>query len=291
MKSETIKLARKPEWLRKRIDYNSMREMGNLLRSLNLNTVCESAKCPNMGECFRNGTATFLILGDVCTRNCKFCAIPTGKPLPPDTEEAKHLAEAAYKLKLKHVVITSVTRDDLPDGGASQFADCINAVNKRMPNTSIEVLIPDFKGNTDALDIVMAANPDIINHNVETVPELYKLICPMANYKQSLEVLNYVKTKRPDIYTKSGLMLGLGEKLPSVYSIIDDLKNIDCNMITIGQYLPPSNEHALLKEYIHPDIFKSIEDYCNNKDFLYTASGPYVRSSYHAFENFKQFKK
>ena len=290
MNTESKINKRKPEWLKKRLDYESMNEMGKMLRSLNLNTVCEGARCPNMGECFRNHTATFLILGEVCTRNCKFCAIPTGKTSPVDLEEPMHLAEAAVKLKLKHVVITSVTRDDLSDGGASQFAACVTAVKDRLPSASIEVLIPDFKGNTQALDIVIASGPDIINHNVETVPELYKDVRPMANYEQSLEVLRYVKQQKQEIYTKSGFMLGLGEKIDSVYKIIDDLKDISCDMLTIGQYLPPSHDHALLKEYIHPDLFKTLESYCNNKNFLYTASGPYVRSSYHAMEHFDKLK-
>jgi lipoic acid synthetase len=290
MNSSKESTKKKPEWLKKPLDYQSMHEMSKMLRSLNLSTVCEGARCPNMGECFRNRTATFLILGDVCTRNCRFCAIPTGKTSTPDPEEPMHLAEAAFKLQLKHVVITSVTRDDLPDGGATQFAACIKAVKERMPKASIEVLIPDFKGNIKALDIVMEANPDIVNHNIETVPELYKDVRPMANYQQSLDVLKYVKQQRPEIYTKSGFMLGLGEELDSVYQIIDDLKNIDCDMLTIGQYLPPSHNHALLKEYIHPDTFKALENYCIEKRFLYTASGPYVRSSYHAFESFGKLK-
>ncbi|MDY0140976.1 MAG: lipoyl synthase, partial [Bacteroidales bacterium] len=230
---------RKPNWLNKKLDYESMKEMGQMLRSLNLNTVCEEAKCPNMGECFRNQTATFMILGEVCTRNCKFCAIPTGKPSIVDELEPKHLAEAALKLNLKHVVITSVTRDDLPDGGANQFAKCIHEVRKVLPNSSIEVLIPDFKGNTQALDIVIAAKPEIINHNVETVPSLYKIARPMANYQQSLNVLDYVKKQASDIYTKSGIMLGLGETKDEIYKLFDDLININCDMLTIGQYLPP----------------------------------------------------
>ncbi|MDD2634562.1 MAG: lipoyl synthase, partial [Bacteroidales bacterium] len=226
---------RKPKWLNKKLDYESMKEMGQMLRSLNLNTVCEEAKCPNMGECFRNQTATFMILGDVCTRNCKFCAIATGKPSIVDELEPKHLAEAARKLKLKHVVITSVTRDDLSDGGANQFAKCIREIRKVLPNSSIEVLIPDFKGNTQALDIVIEAKPEIINHNVETISSLYKIARPMANYQQSLNVLAYVKQQASDIYTKSGIMLGLGETKDEIYKLFDDLININCDMLTIGQ--------------------------------------------------------
>lgn len=281
---------RKPDWLKKRLDYESMHEMSKLLRSLNLHTVCEGAKCPNMGECFRNRTATFLILGNVCTRNCRFCAIPKGTPITPDPKEPEHLAEAAVKLKLKHVVITSVTRDDLKDGGASQFAKCIKEVKFKLPEASIEILIPDFKYNKSALDTVMNANPDIINHNIETVPELYADVRPMANYTQSLNVLEYVKKQRPDILTKSGFMLGLGEELSSVFNIMNDLRKINCDILTVGQYLPPSHNHAILKSYIKPEIFNEIENYGKKIGFIYIASGPYVRSSYNALDVFTKIK-
>lgn len=281
---------RKPAWLNKRLDYASMKEMGEMLRSLNLHTVCEGAKCPNMGECFRNKTATFLILGEVCTRNCKFCAIPTGKPSTVDCEEPKHVAQAALKLKLNHVVITSVTRDDLPDGGATQFAKCIEEVRKVLPKSSIEVLIPDFKGDEKALEIVIKAKPEIINHNVETVPSLYKIARPMANYKRSLEVLSYVKSQNSDIYTKSGIMLGLGEKENEVMQLFDDLIESNCDMLTIGQYLPPSHDHASLKEYVAPEVFEEYKQTGLAKGFKYVASGPYVRSSYNALEGIKELK-
>ncbi len=267
-----------------------MKEMGSMLRSLNLHTVCEDAKCPNMGECFRNSTATFMILGEVCTRNCKFCAIPTGKTSPVDPEEPKHLAEAALKLNLKHVVITSVTRDDLPDGGATQFAKCIEEIRKVLPKSSIEVLIPDFQGNQKALDIVIKAKPEIINHNVETVPSLYEIARPMANYQQSLDVLKYVKEQNPKIYTKSGIMLGLGEKEDEIFSLFDNLVSIKCDMLTIGQYLPPSHDHAILKEYVAPEIFENYKNTALQKGFKYVASGPYVRSSYNALEGMKEVK-
>ncbi|PLX08050.1 MAG: lipoyl synthase [Marinilabiliales bacterium] len=281
---------RKPKWLNKKLDYESMKEMGSMLRSLNLHTVCEDAKCPNMGECFRNRTATFMILGEICTRNCRFCAIPGGKPTPVDPEEQKHLAEAALKLNLSHVVITSVTRDYLPDGGATQFAECIKEIRKVLTNSSIEVLIPDFKGDKKALDIVIKAKPEIINHNVETVPSLYKIARPMANYKQSLEVLNYVKSQDPDIYTKSGIMLGLGEKENEVLQLFDDLIEYNCDMLTIGQYLPPSHDHASLKEYVAPEVFENYKTTGLEKGFKYVASGPYVRSSYNALEGIKEVK-
>lgn len=282
---------KKPEWLNKHLDYKSMREMGHLLRNLYLHTVCEEAHCPNMGECFRRQTATFMILGEICTRNCRFCAIPRGQTSVPDPEEPEHLAVAAEKLGLEHVVITSVTRDDLPDGGAEQFAACVRAVRKRLPSVSVEVLIPDFKGDLNALQTVVNANPEIINHNVETVPSLYHEVRPMANYQRSLNVIKNVKELNPAIFTKSGFMLGLGEEEPQVKEMINDLKAVGCNMLTIGQYLPPSKKHALLKEYIHPDRFNALKAYCDEMGFVYTASGPYVRSSYMASDIFKQIKK
>lgn len=279
---------RKPAWLNKKLDYASMKEMGEMLRSLNLHTVCEGAKCPNMGECFRNRTATFMILGDVCTRNCKFCAIPSGKMSFVDSEEPKHLAEAALKLKLNHVVITSVTRDDLDDGGSEQFAKCIKAVRKVLPKSSIEVLIPDFQADDKALDNVINAKPEIVNHNVETVPSLYDIARPMANYRQSLKVLEYVKQQNPDIYTKSGIMLGLGETWEEVLLLFDDLRAVNCDMLTIGQYLPPSHDHASLKEYVSPEVFEDYKQAALAKGFRYVASGPYVRSSYNALEGMKE---
>jgi lipoic acid synthetase len=243
-----------------------------------------------MGECFRNHTATFMILGEICTRNCRFCAIPTGKPTPVDPEEPKHLAEAALKLKLKHVVITSVTRDDLDDGGATQFAECIKEIRKVLPDSSIEVLIPDFQGNEKAIDIVIEAKPEIINHNVETVPGLYEIARPMANYQQSLNVLKYVKEQNPEIYTKSGIMLGLGEQKDDVFKLFDDLVNINCDMLTIGQYLPPSHQHVSLKEYVTPEVFEEYKIKGLEKGFKYVASGPYVRSSYNALEGMNVVK-
>lgn len=279
---------RKPAWLNKKLDYASMKEMGEMLRSLNLHTVCEGAKCPNMGECFRNRTATFMILGDVCTRNCKFCAIPSGTTACVDLDEPKHLAEAALKLKLNHVVITSVTRDDLADGGSEQFAKCIAALREVLPKSSIEVLIPDFQADEQALDNVINAKPEIINHNVETVPSLYDIARPMANYRQSLKVLEYVKQQNPDIYTKSGIMLGLGETREEVLSLFDDLRAVNCDMLTIGQYLPPSHDHASLKEYVSPEVFEDYKQAALAKGFRYVASGPYVRSSYNALEGMKE---
>lgn len=281
---------RKPKWLNKKLDYASMKEMGEMLRSLNLHTVCEGAKCPNMGECFRNRTATFMILGEVCTRNCKFCAIPAGKTSCVDPQEPKHLAEAAEKLKLNHIVITSVTRDDLEDGGSTQFAKCIQEVKNALPKSSVEVLIPDFQGDEKALDVVIAAKPEIINHNVETVPSLYDIARPMADYRQSLDVLKYVKEQDPEIITKSGIMLGLGEPKDEVIALFDDLRAVNCDMLTIGQYLPPSHDHASLKEYATPELFEEFKQIALEKGFKYVASGPYVRSSYNAIEGLNEIK-
>lgn len=279
---------RKPEWLNKKLDYESMREIGNMLRELNLHSVCEGARCPNMGECFRNRTATFMILGNTCTRNCRFCAIPSGKVSAVDINEPKNLAIAAKKLNLKHVVVTSVTRDDLEDGGARQFAAVIHELRNSIPNVSVEVLTPDFNGNHHALDTVIEAKPEIFNHNVETIPSLYYEVRPMASYRQSLEVIEYVKTRAPQIITKSGLMLGLGETEEQVKEVINELHNHKCDMLTIGQYLPPSFNHALLKEYVHPEVFESYKKYALSLGFRYVASGPYVRSSYHAAESLTQ---
>lgn len=290
MKRENSRI-KKPEWLGKKIDYESMTKMGRMLRSMSLHTVCEEAHCPNMGECFRKQTATFMILGNVCTRNCSFCAIPAGKPAIPDPREPARLAQAAAKLKLKHVVITSVTRDDLPDGGAGHFARCVAEVKHLLPKSSVEVLIPDFEMDTHALDLLMEAAPDIVNHNVETVPFLYNEVRPMADYKRSLSVLNYIKKNYPGTVIKSGLMLGLGEKQEEVKQVIRDLADISCDMLTIGQYLPPSNQHALLKNYVHPEVFEEMKEYSQKAGVSYTASGPYVRSSYHAEDNYEQIKK
>ena len=278
---------KKPEWLNKKLNYQSIKKMGAILRSLNLHTVCEGAKCPNMGECFANSTATFMILGNICSRNCMFCAIPSGELLPPDPKEPENIVLAAKKLNLKHIVITSVTRDDLQDGGAKQFADCIYQIKKNMPGTTVEVLIPDMKADLKSLDIVLNAEPEILNHNVETVPELYSTVRPMANYKQSLFVLEYSKKHKPKIFTKSGIMLGLGEKKEDVLKLFDDLRSVNCDMLTIGQYLPPSKNHASLKEYIHPEIFNEYKEKALKRGFKYVVSGPYVRSSYNAVDGMK----
>ena len=283
--------SKKPEWLQKRFDFESMKQMGNMLRSLNLNTVCEGARCPNMGECFKNKTATFMILGNNCTRNCKFCAIES---LPPETvnpEEPTNVAIAAKKLGLKHVVVTSVTRDDLPDEGANQFAQTILAIKALPSSPTVEVLIPDLSNRHQLLKIVGDTKPDILNHNVETVPELYSAVRPMANYQRSLEVLEYYKKNYSDILTKSGIMLGLGESEKSVLLLMDDLRKYECDIMTIGQYLPPSKKHAELKAYITPEKFDFYKEEALQRGFKFVASGPYVRSSYQAAESISFIKQ
>jgi lipoic acid synthetase len=273
------------------MNIESMKELGTTLRSLKLHTVSDGALCPHMGECFKKKTATFLILGDVCTRNCTFCAIPSGKPAIIDTNEPLNVARAAKQLGLKHIVITSVTRDDLADGGSSQFANCIYEIKKGLPTATIEILIPDFKADVVALDKVIAAAPNIINHNIETVPSLYSSVRPLANYEQSLAVLRYVKQKDKTIITKSGIMLGLGEQYNEVLALFDDLVGVNCDMLTIGQYLPPSNKHIALKEYIEPQIFEEYRFIAMNKGFKYVSSAPYVRSSYIAEEGLSAILK
>ncbi len=281
-------MEQKPEWLKKKIDLKSLTGMQALMRSLSLNTVCEGADCPNRGECFKAGTATFMILGDTCTRNCRFCAVSKGKPLPPDPAEPEHVAEAAEKLGLKHVVVTSVTRDDLIDGGASQFAATINAIRPRLPESTVEVLIPDFQGSEDALNIVIAAKPDIINHNLETVPSLYKTVRPQAIYERSLELLKRVK--KSGILAKTGIMVGLGETKGEVLSLLDDTAALGCDMLTIGQYLQPSKAHLPVYEYICPGQFEEYKLAALEKGIRYVASAPLVRSSYNAAEAMKELK-
>lgn len=273
---------RKPEWLKRTFDPVAEERMKSLLRSLSLHSVCEDANCPNRGECFRNKTATFMILGDICTRGCRYCAVAKGSPLPLDFEEAQRVARAAEALELKHVVVTSVTRDDLPDGGAAQFARTIQAIRARLPGASVEVLIPDFQGSFEALQTVIDAKPDVINHNVETVPTLYPTVRPQADYLRSLELLRRVK--RVGIRSKSGLMAGLGETEAQVHALMDDLAAAGCDMLTIGQYLQPTKQHLPVAEYITPAQFDAYRAAALAKGIRYVASGPFVRSSYHAAE-------
>lgn len=274
---------RKPDWLKIKFeDPKHINKVERLLEGLSLHTVCEEATCPNRMECFNKGTATFMILGSVCTRNCRFCDVTTGRPDGVDPLEPENLAKATKELKLRHVVITSVTRDDLPDGGADQFVKCIEEVRKINKGTSIEVLIPDLRGNEEALAKIVAAAPEIINHNVETIPRLYDDVRPMANYEQSLKVLENVKKMNPKIFTKSGIMVGLGEKEEEVVRLFGDLRNIDCDFLTVGQYLQPSKNHHPVIEYVHPEIFKDYEKVAYELKFKHVASGPFVRSSYNA---------
>ena len=254
-----------------------------ILRDAKLHTVCEEASCPNLGECFRHGTATFMILGDLCTRRCPFCDVGHGKPLPPDPEEPAHLAETLAAMGLKYVVITSVDRDDLKDGGARHFVDCIRAARIASPGTRIEILTPDFRGRMDlALDILAADPPDVMNHNLETVPRLYKACRPGADYAHSLLLLKRFKSRCPDVPTKSGIMLGLGETDDEVVAVLNDLRAHDVDMLTVGQYLQPSPHHLPVERFVTPEQFVEFERIALEMGFRNVASGPLVRSSYHA---------
>lgn len=282
-------MLRKPEWLRTKIGhYKNLSTVEDTLKDLHLNTVCDAANCPNRSECFSNKTATFMILGSRCSRNCRFCDVAFGGMTTVDPEEPKHVAQAVKKLGLKHVVITSVTRDDLEDGGAFQFVNVINEIRESSPNVSIEVLIPDLQGNKEALKTIVDAKPEIINHNIETISRLYDAIRPSAIYERSLEVLSNVKDMDENIYTKSGLMVGLGEGEAEVIQVMKDLEAAGCDFLTIGQYLQPSKDHYPVKEYIHPDLFKKYEEIGLEIGFKAVASGPLIRSSYDALEMFNK---
>lgn len=277
-------MMRKPDWLKVSYNRESVEEIAQLMRSLNLNTVCKEANCPNLGECYKKHTATFMILGSQCTRNCRFCNISCGRPEPVDPEEPKNVALAAKHLGLKHAVVTSVTRDDLPDGGAEQFAKTIRAIREISPGTTVEVLISDMKGDRACLDVVMEAKPDVLNHNVETVPELYAAVRPQAKYERSLEVLRYCKAARPEGLTKTGFMVGLGETQEQIDRLMDDVLATGCDILTIGQYLQPSAEHAPLRRYVTPEEFDAYRDLALSKGFKHVASAPLARSSYRAQE-------
>ncbi|HDQ15182.1 MAG TPA: lipoyl synthase [Sediminispirochaeta sp.] len=276
---------KKPDWLKVPIrSGENLQTVKKLLKELELNTVCQAANCPNRMECFSQRTATFMILGDTCTRNCRFCNVSPGRPGVPDPEEPRRLAQAVVELGLKHTVITSVTRDDLPDGGAEHFARTVAAIREVKPETTVEVLIPDFKGDRRALATVLAAKPDILNHNLETVPRFYRSVRPQADYQRSLEVLARTKEIDPGMYTKSGIMVGLGETEEEIDALMDDLRRVDCDFITIGQYLPPSQEHYQLEEYVSPETFAKYQRMAYRKGFRFAASSPFVRSSYKAAE-------
>ena len=278
----------KPEWMKIRsqtIENNVMVE--GLLKNRGLNTVCEQANCPNINECFSKKTVTFMILGNVCTRNCTFCTVPKGTPQIVSEDEPALIAQSVLELNLKHVVITSVTRDDLPDGGAEHFAKVINAVRNSAENVTIEVLIPDFEGKLFALEKVVNAKPDVINHNIETVPNLYSAVRPMAIYKRSIELLYNVKKLDSSISTKSGIMVGLGETQQEMLEVFKDLREALCDFLTIGQYLAPSKNHYPVAQYIHPDVFEKYKQIAYSMGFSHVESGPFVRSSYHAGEALK----
>jgi lipoic acid synthetase len=277
---------RKPEWIRvKSGSGQGYHDVKRMLREHNLHTVCEEASCPNIGECFSKGTATFMILGDLCTRRCPFCDVAHGKPLAPDVNEPANLARSIGLLKLKYVVITSVDRDDLRDGGAQHFADCLNAIRASSPATRLEILVPDFRGRLEeALDALSASLPDVLNHNLETVPRLYKLARPGADYAHSLKLLKDFKARFPHIPTKSGLMLGLGETDEEVLEVMRDLRAHDVNMLTIGQYLQPSDGHLPVLRYAPLEAFTMFEQAAKEMGFSHAACGPMVRSSYFADE-------
>ena len=277
---------RKPSWIRVRIPSgNSVQQLKAKLRENRLVTVCEEASCPNIHECFSHGTATFMILGEVCTRRCSFCDVAHGRPKPPDPAEPLHLAQTIKDMALKYVVVTSVDRDDLRDGGASHFVDCIAAIREFSPRTKIEILTPDFRGKgrmERALEILKANPPDVFNHNIETVPDLYTNVRPGADYQWSLTLLQKFKQQHPELPTKSGIMLGLGETMEQVQATLRDLRAHDVDMVTIGQYLQPTAHHHPVLRYWTPDEFKQLETYGYELGFTHVASGPLVRSSYHA---------
>ena len=275
---------RKPEWIRMKMpDSVRFQEIKQILRENNLHTVCEEASCPNIGECFSGGTATFMILGDICTRRCPFCDVAHGKPLPPDESEPANLARTIAQMRLKYVVITSVDRDDLRDGGAQHFADCIKAVREQSPQIKIEVLVPDFRGRIEtAIEILKLAPPDVMNHNLETVPRLYKQARPGADYHHSLDLLKRFAQLHPDVPTKSGLMLGLGETDDEILQVMRDLRAHNVTMLTLGQYLQPSAHHLPVLRFVTPQRFAQFEQEALAMGFTHAACGPMVRSSYHA---------
>ncbi|WP_414564436.1 MULTISPECIES: lipoyl synthase [unclassified Anabaena] len=274
----------KPDWLRvKAPQWERVGNVKEILRDLALNTVCEEASCPNIGECFQAGTATFLIMGPACTRACPYCDIDfEKKPQPLDPTEPGRLAEAVRRMKLNHVVITSVNRDDLPDGGASQFVRCITAARSVSPQTTIEVLIPDLCGNWNALEIILQAAPEVLNHNTETIPRLYKRVRPQGNYDRTLELLKRARQMAPGVYTKSGIMVGLSETDAEIRQVMQDLRSVDCDILTIGQYLQPSQKHLQVNDFITPEQFAAWQAFGEDIGFLQVVSSPLTRSSYHA---------
>lgn len=280
----TTELLRKPKWIRARAPQGpGITHIRKILRQHQLSSVCEEAQCPNLGECFSHGTATFMIMGDICTRRCPFCDVAHGKPLPLDVNEPAQLAAAINEMHLKYVVVTSVDRDDLKDGGAAHYCECIQHIRQHNPSTTIEVLVPDFRGRMEvALEQFAQVAPDVFNHNLETVPRLYRQARPGADYHWSLKLLRQFKASHPHVPTKSGIMLGLGETTEEIISVMQDLRDHDCNMLTLGQYLQPSRDHLPVKRYVTPDEFTELGKRADAMGFSNVASGPMVRSSYHA---------
>lgn len=284
IKIEPTQPKRKPEWIRAKSHGDpKVQHIKDMLREHQLHTVCEEAACPNLGECFSHGTATFLIMGNICTRRCPFCDVAHGRPDPLDENEPQHLAKTIAAMQLKHVVITSVDRDDLRDGGADHFVQCIDEVRRQSPQTDIEILVPDFRGRMDvALDILTQSPPDIFNHNLETIPRLYKAARPGSDYQWSLDLIRRFQAMHPDVPTKSGLMLGLGETLDEVKQVMQDLRDHGCRMLTLGQYLQPSRHHLPVDRFVTPEEFEELGRAGKEMGFDHVASGPMVRSSYHA---------
>ena len=280
----TIRPLRKPPWIRAKSPADpAVSRLKGVLRENSLHTVCEEASCPNIGECFAGGTATFMIMGDICTRRCPFCDVAHGRPDPLDADEPENLGRTIQAMGLRYVVVTSVDRDDLRDGGAEHFTQCIEAIRRHSPDIRIEVLVPDFRGRMDrALDILIQSPPDVFNHNLETVPSLYRKVRPGSDYAWSLNLLKRFKALHPEVATKSGLMLGVGETIEEVEQVMRDLRAHDCDMLTLGQYLQPSIHHLPLDRYVHPDEFERLGELGYELGFSHVASGPMVRSSYHA---------
>lgn len=275
---------RKPEWIRAKAPVTpEVMRLKGLLREHNLNTICEEAACPNLGECFTHGTATFLIMGQICTRRCPFCDVAHGKPNPLDENEPAHLAKTIAAMQLKHVVVTSVDRDDLRDGGAAHFRACIREIRAQSPKTNIEVLVPDFRGRMNvALEVLADCPPDIFNHNLESIPRLYKAVRPGSDYQWSLDLIKHFQEQHPDVPTKSGLMLGLGESIDEIKQVMQDLRDHGCRMLTLGQYLQPSRHHLAVERFVTPTEFDKLAVVAKEMGFEHVASGPMVRSSYHA---------
>ena len=289
--NQDSKILRKPEWIRARIpSSDNFKETKKILNSLNIVTVCEEASCPNIGECWSKKHATFMVMGDTCTRSCAFCNVKTGIPEELDPFEPYRVSKAVKEMELNHVVITSVDRDDLPDGGADHFAKTILAIRRCSSNTTIEILTPDFLRKKGALGIVLEAKPDVFNHNLETVPRLYLDIRPGARYFNSLRLLNDAKKSLPKLFTKSGIMLGLGEERNEIMQVMDDLRSADVDFLTLGQYLQPTRKHAPIKKFITPDEFNKYKKIAESKGFLMVSSSPLTRSSHHAEEDFKRLR-